>query len=147
MRIRKYTPRDRQRVLDIFRLNIPDFFDIREVRDLEDYLERHADTYFVIEEGGQIVGAGGYHFPDASTGRLSWDFLDPAHRGRGLGRLLVEHCLEEMKKGRRPKTIVVETSQHGHRFYEKFGLTTEKVQKDYWGPGLDLFLMSMPVGE
>jgi len=144
MRIRRYTPRDRQKVLAVFRLNVPDFFDVREVRDLEEYLDRHHGTYFVVEEDGEIIGAGGYHFPDGSTGRLSWIFFDPGHRGQGMGGLLVRRGMEEIQKNRNVTRIVVETSQLAFRFFQTFGLVVEKIERDYWGKGLDLVVMSMP---
>ncbi len=144
MRIRRYTPHDRQRVLAVFMKNVPDFFDIREVKDLEEFLDRHHGTYFVVEQDKEVIGAGGYHFPDDSTGRLSWYFFEPGHRGQGLGRLLIERSITEMRKNRKLNRIIVETSQLAYRFYEKFGLATEKIEKDYWGKGLDLYLMSMP---
>jgi hypothetical protein len=75
--IRKYKPSDRDGIIEIFKLNVPDFFDINETADLEEFLNQYSDTYFVVEQAGNIVGAGGYHFPDTSTGRLSWDFFHP----------------------------------------------------------------------
>lgn len=144
MIIRRYTPRDRERALAIFRLNVPDFFDPREAADLETYLDRYHGTYLVVEEKREIIGAGGYHFPDASTGRLSWIFFDPRFRGKGRGGRLVGRCLAEIRKNKDVTRIVVETSQLAFRFFQTFGLAVEKRQEDYWGKGLDLVVMSMP---
>lgn len=131
-------------MLEIFRLNVPFFFDVKEVRDIEEYLDRHHGTYFVVAENGEIIGAGGYHFPDDSTGRLSWIFFDPGYRGRGMGGLLVHRCLAEIRKNKNVTRIVVETSQLTFRFFQTFGLAVEKIERDYWGKGLDLVVMSMP---
>lgn len=37
--------------------------------------------------------------------------------------------------------LVVTTSQLAFRFIEKFGFDLIQTEKDYWGPGLDLYLM------
>jgi GNAT superfamily N-acetyltransferase len=69
------------------------------------------ETYFVAEDGGQIVACGGWSFRstlfggDARAGRdssildpktqpakIRAFFVDPSHARRGLGSLLLEHC-------------------------------------------------------
>jgi len=69
------------------------------------------ETYFVVEEHGHIVGAGGWSFRstlfggDARGGRdasrldprrqpakIRAFFVDPAHARRGIGTLLLDHC-------------------------------------------------------
>ncbi len=69
------------------------------------------ETYFVVEDAGQIVGCGGWSFRstlfggDARAGRdssvLNADtqpakirafFVDPGHARRGIGSLLLDHC-------------------------------------------------------
>ena len=142
--IRPYQPADRQRVLEVFALNTPEFFDVGEQADLEKYLDVHWDTYFVMEGGGRVVGCGGYHFEgDGSTGRLSWDFIDPRYKGQGLGRQIINHCLEELRKSPHLEKTSVWTSQLAYGFYARFGFETQEVQEDFWGPGLDLYRMEM----
>jgi len=143
--IRPYQPADLSSVLRVFKLNTPEFFDVNEQRDLEEYLQEHGETYFVMQEDAAIIGCGGYHFEkDGTTGRLSWDFFDPAYKGKGLGREMISHCLHEIKKNKQLKTISVWTSQLAHKFYSKFGFETIETKKDFWGPGLDLYLMEIP---
>ena len=69
------------------------------------------ETYFVVEDAGQIVGCGGWSFRstlfggDARTGRdssildpktqpakIRAFFVDPGHARRGIGSLLLDHC-------------------------------------------------------
>jgi ribosomal-protein-alanine N-acetyltransferase len=144
MTIRSYTAADRERVLEILRLNTPEFFDPRERADLEAYLADHAGTYFVVEVEGTVVGSGGYHCsPGGEVGRISWDLFDPAAKGRGHGRALVSMCLDALKSQPGVRTIIVRTSQHAFRFYEKMGFMLTGTTKDYWGVGLDLYEMSL----
>src|ERR1700722_12494346 len=69
------------------------------------------ETYFVVEDAGQIVGCGGWSFRstlfggDARSGRdssildpkthaakIRAFFVDPGHARRGIGSLLLNHC-------------------------------------------------------
>ncbi len=73
-------------------------------------------TYYVVEDGGQIVGCGGWSFrstlfgSDARAGRdssilnptteaakIRAFFVDPGHARRGIGSLLLEHCEREAR--------------------------------------------------
>src|ERR1700733_3094376 len=74
------------------------------------------ETYFVVEDLGEMVGCGGWSFRstlfggDARAGRdaSSLDpktqpakirafFVDPRHARRGVGSLLLEHCENEAR--------------------------------------------------
>ena len=53
--IRPYKLTDKERLLKVFSLNTPKFFDENEIKDFEAYLEQKADTYLTIEVDGLIV--------------------------------------------------------------------------------------------
>jgi GNAT superfamily N-acetyltransferase len=74
------------------------------------------ETYFVVEDGGQIVGCGGWSFRstlfggDARTGRdastldpvtqaakIRAFFVEPSHARHGIGSLLLEHCEQQAR--------------------------------------------------
>jgi GNAT superfamily N-acetyltransferase len=69
------------------------------------------ETYFVVEDAGQIVGCGGWSFrstlfggdaragrdssildPETQPAKIRAFFVDPAHARRGIGSLLLDHC-------------------------------------------------------
>lgn len=69
------------------------------------------ETYFVVEDAGQIVGCGGWSFrstlfggdaragrdssildPETQPAKIRAFFVDPAHARRGIGSLLLTHC-------------------------------------------------------
>ncbi len=142
--IRNYDKSDKPALFGIFRLNTPEYFAAEEIKDFEAFLDAHADTYFVVEEHGALVGCGGYHFNETKTeGRISWDLFHPGFHGKGLGGQLVNHCLDAIRCEPALKKISVWTSQLAYPFYERFGFKTMEVKKDYWGKGLDLYRMEM----
>jgi len=74
------------------------------------------ETYFVVEDAGQIVGCGGWSFRatlfggdaragrDASTldpktqaAKIRAFFVDPDHARRGIGSMLLDRCEEEAR--------------------------------------------------
>ena len=139
--IRLFHPNDLAAVKEVFKENVPAFFALEELNDLLIYLEKYQNTYFVVDEKDEILGCGGYHFSEKGVARLSWDFFRKSAKGKGFGRKLIQHCLDEIAEVDAVKEIQVWTSQHAFRFYAKFDFETVEVKKDYWAEGLDLYLM------
>lgn len=144
--IRKYTTKDKKAVLSLFRNNTPNYFDISEEIDLENYLDTEIEDYFVVEENLQIIGAGGInYFPLEKTARISWDIIDPISQGKGIGKQLTQFRINHIIKKPEIGLIVVRTSQHVYQFYEKMGFKLEKVVKDYWAKDFDLYYMELNI--
>lgn len=68
---------------------------IDSVASLERFLDRNLGLSFVAEEGGGLVGAVicGH---DGRRGYLHHLAVHEGHRGRGIGRQLVDHCLKAL---------------------------------------------------
>lgn len=148
MIIRKYTPADKTRVIELFQLNTPEYFSPIEEDGLIDYLANHSDNYFVAEEGGMIVGSAGFNLSEnGKTGKLSWDIIHPDSHGKGIGTTLTKYRIQRLKEIESVKIISVRTSQVVYKFYEKFGLELQEVVNDYWAPGFDLYRLDKPVNE
>jgi len=142
--IRPYQPTDQEHLLAIFKLNVPKYFDPKEVKDFEEYLAQKATTYLTIEVDNKIVGGTGYYINESDrSGRITWIFFDPDYTGQGLGRKAAEHCLTLLRKEDNVEKFVVTTSQLAFKFFEKFGYVVKRIEKDYWGEGLDLYEMEM----
>jgi N-acetylglutamate synthase-like GNAT family acetyltransferase len=142
--IRPYTSQDWSAVEQVFLENVPKFFAQEEVHDLKKYLINHHSTYFVLMKREVIVGAGGYHFQNTRSARLSWDFVSPVCKGQGFGRSLIQHCIAEIRK-QNPDEIEVWTSQLAFGFYETFGFKTFENKDDFWAKGLHLRMMKLVV--
>lgn len=142
MKIREYKKSDKEDVLNLIRLNIPKFFDYYEEKDLVNYLDNEIDKYFVVEDDDKIVGSGGFnYFKTEKLVKISWDIFHPDYQGKGLGTLLLEHRIRDIKQLTSVDKIVVRTSQHAYKFYEKNNFKLIDVNKDYWAKGFDMYLM------
>ncbi len=144
--IRPYQLKDKKELVALLHLNIPKCFDPKEVKDFEEYLEQHSATYLIVEYENKIAGGAGYYVREKDkTGRITWIFFDPDYTGKGLGKNVVEHCLFILKTQVGLEKIVVTTSQLAYTFFEKFGFKLKETEKNYWGPGLDLYLMELQI--
>jgi len=142
MNIRPYISTDKTAVIKLLRLNTPAFFDETEQTDLEHYLDNEIEDYFVVEVENEIIGAGGInYFLNENTARIAWDFIHPNKQGKGIGRLLTEHRLNHLKTYTAVDTIIVRTSQHVYKFYEKLNFKLTSVKPDFWAVGYDLYEM------
>ena len=64
-------------------------------------LDDSASRLYLLEEEGRVVGMltlGIYHSPTGSKGWIEDVVVDDACRGRGYGRMLVAHAIEEARK-------------------------------------------------
>ena len=146
--IRPFKNTDRKKLLEIFKLNTPKYFNPNELNDFKEYLKGHSNTYLTIEHEGKIVGGAGYRVEESDkSGRITWIFLHPGYSGLGLGTQAMAYCLTILKTQPKVEKLVVTTSQLAYKFFERFGYKLVKKEKDHWGPGLDLYVMEQMVNE
>lgn len=140
--IRKYRDSDKEKIIELLRLNTPEYFATSEEEDLIDYLNHHSENYFVIEAENEIVGCGGINSTDHATNvRIAWDIIHPKSQGKGYGSELTKFRIQKIKEMDGVKTITVRTSQLVYKYYEKFGFQTKEIIKDFWAKGYDLYRM------
>jgi [ribosomal protein S18]-alanine N-acetyltransferase len=145
--IRKFKIEDKEKVIELLRLNTPRFFDLSEEDDLQEYLVNESENYYVFEENNKVIGVGGinYGFDGGTTARISWDIIHPTNQGKGIGSKLTEFRIEEIKKKDSVKKIIVRTSQLVYEFYSKFGFEIDLVEKDFWAKDIDLYQMKIDI--
>jgi ribosomal-protein-alanine N-acetyltransferase len=142
LKIREYNSNDKPEVLDMLRLNVPEYFAEREINDLDEYLKHKIDRYFVIENRHRIIGAGGINFEEHNTiAKISWDLVHPEFQRKGVGKKLLIHRLNILKSIKSVEDIRVRTSQVAYKFNEKNGFYLETIVKNYWAKGFDLYDM------
>ncbi len=142
--IRKYTTSDKDKILDIFKLNTPDYFDPSEIADFRKYLETNSDDYYILEHRNKIAGGVGFEINDnCKTGKITWIFFHPEYQGIGLGNTSIKHCFDIAEKKPYLEKIITTTSQLAYKFFEKYKFKTVLKEKDYWGERLDLYKMEL----
>jgi len=142
--IRSAQKQDFKILSKIFSLNVPKYFDKKELNDFKKYFNsKNLESYFIIESQGKVVGGGGYAYENMKTARICWLFIDPSYHGFGFGKKLVNYCIKILKNNRKLNVIEVETSNLTYKFYEKLNFKIEYIKKDYWPNNDDLYFMKI----
>lgn len=140
--IRSYNFVDKEQILELLRLNTPNYFAIEEEKDLLCYLNSEVELYYVVELDNKIVGCGGINFENnKSIGKISWDIIHPDYQGKSIGSTLLKHRIDILLSMNNIQQIIVRTSQIAYKFYEKKGFELLEVTKNYWAEGFDLYFM------
>ena len=140
--IREYKSIDQSSVMNLIRLNTPEYFAPEEEDDFSNYLDNERELYYVLLFNEKIVGCGGINFAENKTiGKISWDILHPEYQGKSLGTRLLEYRIEKLESIKSVQKITVRTSQVAYQFYEKQGFELKEIKKDYWAKGFDMYKM------
>jgi ribosomal protein S18 acetylase RimI-like enzyme len=141
--IREYELLDRERCLQIFESNQPDYFSEQEYQEFVDWLDApERPTYSVVELGGDIVACGGlYVSDDEDHVGMAWGMVHRDWQRNGIGRKLTEFRLKQMQELSPHLEQRLATSQLTYGFYEKLGFRTIKVTQNGFGPGIDRYDM------
>lgn len=96
------------------------------------YFEHPDGTFLVVHVDGEPAGCGGVGRLDETTGELRRMYVVPAHRGKGLGRRILE-ALEDAARELGYTTMRLET---GNEAPEAIGLYTSSGYEPCacWGP-------------
>jgi ribosomal protein S18 acetylase RimI-like enzyme len=103
---------------------------------IDSFLRHNAGLSFVARRDGRLVGAV-LCGTDGRRGLLHHLAVDADHRGRGIGRALVERCLAALKSSGIEKChiYVYADNAHGRAFWKQMG----------WYPRDDLLMMSFDI--
>ena len=81
-----------------------------DIKDIESSYFGRGGTFFVLEtEDGSIIGAYGLYAVDKQTCELRNMYLHKAHRGKGLGKFLLEDALSKARQ-RGFERMILETA-------------------------------------
>jgi [ribosomal protein S18]-alanine N-acetyltransferase len=109
--IREYVDSDKPEVLNLLLSNMPKYFDPKEAKDFEEYLDFKREMYYIVISDNTIIGAGGInYFPEERTARLSWDIIHPGYQERSIGRKLTEHRIKQIEIKGNTGSIVARTT-------------------------------------
>jgi putative acetyltransferase len=120
-RLRKAESPDHHKLLTIWEASVRvthDFLDPDDIVFFKDIIQQqHAfsfvDLTCIVDEQNKILG-----FMGVAEDKLEMLFLDPAERGKGLGKQLMQHALTIQHI---TKVDVNEQNEAARQFYEYFG--------------------------
>jgi len=95
-----------------------------------DYLNDPSSTTMVVFEGNTIIGVASIHVIyklSRTLGLIEDVAVNKDHRGKGIGKSLVEKLIEIGKQKNCDK-IVLNTSEKNSKFYEKIGFEKNEIQ-------------------
>lgn len=106
--------------------------------------------YLIAEADGQAVGYAGLSAPaGASQADVQTIAVDAAHRGRGIGALLLTRLLDEAR-ARRVDDVLLEVradNPGAQRLYERHGFAAIAVRPRYYQPDdVDAIVMRWEAG-
>ena len=108
---RDFQPADIEKVAALLRSNIPKYFVPAEEQELRDYLAEHPEDYWLLEEDGETVAAGGVALNSDGSVGLCWGMVRNDLIGTGLGKRLTLFALKKrVRMGHRP--FMISTSHH-----------------------------------
>ena len=106
------------------------------------YRNTESETFFVIEDEGEVIGCGGFYIDTATANaNLTWGMIHPTKQRQGFGRLLLQYRLQKIKELTPGRVITMDTSQHTAPFYLAAGFELEQIVKNGYGEGLDRYDM------
>ena len=150
-KIRKFTPKDLERVTYINRVCLPENYVDYFFMDLH---ERFPETFIVAEENGEIVG---YVMCRIETGLSNFGFggfikkghivsiaVMPQHRRKGIGQALVTKAMEGMRLYNAKQCFleVRVTNTSAISLYRKLGFKITRTIHGYYSDGEDAYVMS-----
>lgn len=130
MTLRPMLEADLDQVVEIENASMPSPWS-KELFDEE--LRRDAAHYFVVEEGGQVIGYMGYWEAPEEAHIINLA-IAPAFRNRGWGQKMMEQCLAyAAKRGAHLATLEVrQSNQAAQRLYEKCEFRVVAIRKKYY---------------
>ncbi len=146
MKIRPYTPEDRDSCLVLLTSNTPEFFSVADRSEFEQFLDELPGVYFVGEQGDAVVACGGWAKDSSEIAALTWGIVHRDHHGQGLGKALMTYRLKDMSGAEGLQYARLRTIPSVMGFFEQFGFQTVAVNKDGYGPGWDMVTMQRPLG-
>ncbi|GAB2517338.1 ribosomal protein S18-alanine N-acetyltransferase [Microbacterium petrolearium] len=145
--IRPATPDDLGAIMAIERASFPT--DAWSEAMMAEELRGPHGAYVVVEQAGRIVGYAGLRaLPNAADGDIQTIALDASVRGRGQGRTLLRHLIDEAaRRGVRELFLEVRADNPvAQRLYASEGFAEIGVRPRYYQPdGVDAVVMRLDV--
>ena len=153
MKIRPYDQKDFTACIDIFQSNRPVYFAADELPLFENWLRRQSDRqlankkvkaeyFYVLENGGLVTACGGFYISlDSPVAGMAWGMVHSRCHKQGLGKILFEYRIGQIKTQYPQYDIILDTTQHTYAFFEKQSFSITQIRKDFYEKGMDRYDM------
>lgn len=141
MELERFGLPDKERVLEIFHSNTPNYYDLSEEAPFIEFLQRELPTYYTCKVGGKIISAGGFMKQEEGEARICWIMVDALYHGKGTGRFMLEQFEKQIRKDNQYQRITLKTTQFVNEFYKKLNYKTTYFEEDFWEKGWHLHFM------
>ena len=84
-------------------------YPLEDLQNLEKSYGGKGDSFLVADDGGRVIGTCGVKADGEKTAILRRFFVDPNHRGKGVGRGLLEQALASCRE-KKFKEVVIRTA-------------------------------------
>lgn len=127
---------------------MPIYFDSSEEAEFSQYLHREPNDYYVLLDDGLVKACGGY-FVDLEKKRagLAWGMVHYNCHKLGYGTQLLVFRLRQLQTEQPNMPLLLGTSQHTYKFYERFGFEGQRVVPGGYGMGIDQYDMRLKAPE
>ena len=139
--LKTYNSNNKGAVIEIFRSNMPAYFDPSELAPFQKFLENIKGKYFVCELNDVVIGAGGYCEEEKGEARICWLMIHNSKHGNGAGRYMMQAFYDKIVEQKTFDRITLKTTQHTDKFYKTLGYETTYFEKDHWLKGMHLYFM------
>lgn len=154
--IRPMTSADLEEVLRIIRLHDSDDYRAakRAFQDTRFDLAEDVSLHLVLLDpaSNEPVGVSGYFVEDSEARGifwLGWTYVNPFHRGKGYGAMLLHTVIRGVKRFGARKLYLSTSSlpeyEAARAFYAKFGFVQEGRLVDYFTQGEDKIIMGLEI--
>jgi putative acetyltransferase len=120
----KYQPDFKRLNLEwLDKYNLTESHDLEVLNDPEGKVIAGGGCIFLAMDGERVIGTAGLAKEHEGVYELIKMFVDPAYRGQGISKILLDCCLEEARKLKAKKIFLYSNSQllTALKLYEKYG--------------------------
>ena len=148
--IRKAKQKDKKDILKIFESYKPNHWDLKSADEhFTRFFESNDfphDKFFVGLMDSKIVSVIGYYYERVNDiGWLEWFYTHKDYSNRGIGRIIFDFVISELKVKKAKKIFVVTSSddfyERAVNFYQKMGFKKVDVKINFYGKGEHQIIM------
>jgi len=145
--IRSYNPTDFKACIAILKSNTPKYFSDSDEALYRSFLTSIPGEYFVVENGSNLVGCGGWAPNEDSSCALTWGLIQASQHRKGIGSQLLKFRLNRIASSQPSMSVRIETIPAVAPFFERFGFAATKKVKNGFGNGFDQWIMELGEGK